>query len=198
VLASEIDADWFIHHDADEIRLAPPQHRTLRDGIAAADNASANAVNFDEFVFVPTHAGESFEGRDYVAEMRAYYFFEPTPLHRVNAWKKSCAEIDLVSSGGHSVAFNGRVVFDENFILRHYIVLSERHCIRKYGAERVYSQWETAGRGWHGWRGRFRDTMVRLPEREEMKSLDQFAGWDRSSPQRTHIFVREELSGSGC
>lgn len=28
-LASEIDADWFIHHDADEIRQAPAPYQTL-------------------------------------------------------------------------------------------------------------------------------------------------------------------------
>src|SRR4030066_1080142 len=32
-LAIEIDADWFIHHDADEIRQAPNPYKTLLEGI---------------------------------------------------------------------------------------------------------------------------------------------------------------------
>src|SRR5687768_918332 len=36
-LINEIDADWFIHYDADEIREAPLPYTTLRHGIEAAD-----------------------------------------------------------------------------------------------------------------------------------------------------------------
>lgn len=36
-LAAEINADWFIHHDADEIREAPSPYKTLKEGIEDAD-----------------------------------------------------------------------------------------------------------------------------------------------------------------
>src|ERR1700674_1338054 len=49
-LAATIEADWFIHHDADEIREAPRPWRTLAEGIRAVDRAGWNAINFDEFV----------------------------------------------------------------------------------------------------------------------------------------------------
>ena len=35
-LAMEIDADWFLHQDADEIREAPPPYSTLREGLEGA------------------------------------------------------------------------------------------------------------------------------------------------------------------
>jgi len=87
-LAAEIDADWFIHYDADEIREAPAPYRTLREGIEAVDRQGYNTIHFDEFVFLPTEEDDSFEGTDYVQTMQYYYFFEPAPLWRVNAWRK--------------------------------------------------------------------------------------------------------------
>src|SRR5690349_18813663 len=38
-LARGIDADWFIHHDADEFRESPWAGMTLRDAIARVDAA---------------------------------------------------------------------------------------------------------------------------------------------------------------
>ncbi len=84
-LTKEIDADWFMHCDADEVREAAHPYRTLLEGIEDADRQGFNAINFDEFVFLPTDENQSFEGNDYVAEMHHYYFFEPYPLRRLNA-----------------------------------------------------------------------------------------------------------------
>src|SRR4029077_14897095 len=72
-LAAEIGADWFIHCDADEIRQAPKPYATLREGIEAVDRQGYNAIDFDEFVFLPTADYESFEGCDYIEAMRYYY-----------------------------------------------------------------------------------------------------------------------------
>jgi hypothetical protein len=86
-LAREINADWFIHHDADEIREAPAPYKTLREAICAVDREGYNAINFDEFVFVPTSDNDSFEGTDYPKTMRYYYFFEPCPLRQIKGGK---------------------------------------------------------------------------------------------------------------
>src|SRR5689334_9957716 len=45
-LAREIDADWFIHHDADEFRESPWSGRSLAEAIAAVDRAGYNAIDF--------------------------------------------------------------------------------------------------------------------------------------------------------
>lgn len=187
-LAQEIDADWFIHHDADEIREAPLPYATLREGIEAADHAGYNAINFDEFVFLPSSLSEVFENTDYVETMRNYYFFEPAPLRRLNAWKKLAHNVCIVESGGHCVNFEGRRVFPENFILRHYIALSAAHIVKKYGEERVYSKQEVEEKGWHGLRATFSASKVRLPDSHRLKSVD--AGfWDKSDPWPAHTFL---------
>ena len=49
-LAREIEADWFIHHDADEIRESDlGGAQTLRQAISEIDAGGFTAINFDEF-----------------------------------------------------------------------------------------------------------------------------------------------------
>src|SRR5262245_52124805 len=60
-LASQIPADWFIHHDADEIMEAPARYSTLAEGISHVNALGYSAIKFDEFVFVPVDDAQSFE-----------------------------------------------------------------------------------------------------------------------------------------
>ncbi len=187
-LCREIDADWFLHHDADEIREAPAPFKTLYEGILKADQEGYNAINFDEFVFLPTADDESFEGTDYVETMRYYYFFEPTQARQVKAWKNTGQPMDLVASGGHSANFEGRKLYPENFILRHYIVLSRAHAIAKYGRERIYSKAEVEQRGWHGARANFNPLQIQFPGFGQLKMISKDIVWDKSEPWKTHTF----------
>jgi glycosyltransferase involved in cell wall biosynthesis len=187
-LAKEIDADWYISHDADEIREAPsPTYTTLYEGICDVDRMGYNAIDFDEFVFTPTSDEEHFEGTDYVNEMRYYYYFQPGPLRQVKAWKNLKRRIDLTSWGGHQVLFRGRKIFPEKFILRHYMTLSKNHAIKKYG-ERVYSKYEVEKLHWHMGRTGFRKNDVVFPQKKDMSCIDT-PGWDRSDPQVGRLFL---------
>src|SRR3712207_1894168 len=47
-LAATLDADWFIHLDADEIRVPGTAGTTLAQELASADAAGYNAVAFQE------------------------------------------------------------------------------------------------------------------------------------------------------
>jgi len=187
-LADEIDADWFIHHDADEIREAPAPFKTLYDGIFAADQEGYNAINFDEFVFLPTTNEDAFEGTDYVKKMNYYYFFEPYPNRQIKAWKKIGVKVDLVSSGGHILNFEGRKIFPRNFILRHYICLSKEHVIWKYYSSRVFSKQEVEERGWHGKRATFTPDKLNFPNKELLKIVGDGV-WDKSDPWKEHTFM---------
>lgn len=189
-LAAEIDADWLIHHDADEIRQAPSQYKTLKEGIEDADRQGYNAINFDEFVFLPTSDEEDFEGKDYVKEMQYYYFFEPHPLRRLNAWKKT-VNIDLHSHAGHRIEFADRKIFPTEFILRHYIVLSKSHALQKYS--RIYS--ENRIKKWgHNERTLFKPQWLNFPSKARLKKLnDSGNNWDKSDPWVQHeIFISPE------
>jgi glycosyltransferase involved in cell wall biosynthesis len=188
-LSREIKADWFIHCDADEIREAPKPFKNLHDGIIEVDRQGYNAINFDEFVFLPTSDDECFERTDYVALMRYYYFFEAAPLRRINAWKKSIHPVDLVNSGGHAITFKNRKVFPENFIMRHYMVLSRQHAINKYNKNRIYSKFEVEQLGWHARRAKFSEEKLIFPNKNRLKFLHE-GEWDKSDP-----WVRHEIFG---
>jgi glycosyltransferase involved in cell wall biosynthesis len=188
-LASEIHADWFIHCDADEIRQAPAHYLNLYQGILAVSIAGYNAINFDEFVFIPVDENEKNEDKDFVKRMKYYYFFEPHPFRQIKAWKKINTPINLVDSGGHSVVFDERKIFPENFILRHYIGLSANYLNSKY-SQRVFSEAEVNDRGWHGWRGNFSNYHLSLPNKNELKIYLDDGKWDKTDPKTEHLFVK--------
>lgn len=190
-LAAEIDADWFIHQDADEILEAPGTGSTLQGALTEIDRQGYNVANFEEFVFLPAQGDEPCEGGDYVAAMRRYYFFAPSSQRLQRAWKRQQGPVDLASLAGHVPVFDGKKGCPENFILRHYVVLGEAHLIRKYGSERVYSRHEVEDLNWHRARARFDPTRARLPGRAALKNLDR-DGWDRSDPKTAHLFLEAE------
>jgi glycosyltransferase involved in cell wall biosynthesis len=193
-LAAEEEADWYLHLDADERRLAPPPYPTLVDGLADADARGFDAVDFDEFVFVPTAEDPSFEGRDFAREMRWYYHYEPTTgdRWRINAWKRR-EGIDLVSTGGHHVRFAGQRVFPRPFVMRHYPVLSAAHARAKYGS-RVFAPDELA-RQWHGDRAAFRaDRELVWPPRAALHEVGPDDAPDPTAPWDRHPFL-DPLAG---
>ena len=178
-LANEISSDWFIHCDADEIMEAPQPFATLTEGIRTADKLGYNVINFDEFVFLPTESSENFEERDYVAEMKHYYFFEPKPLRLMRAWKKQSAGVGLSSEGGHGLQINDLQIFPENFVLRHYITLSQSHALSKYGS-RIYAAHEYLEKGWHDNRVIFYPQALSLPSKENLHVYNDDGKWEKS------------------
>src|SRR5580765_4919831 len=54
-LATELDATWFIHHDADEFRESPWPHLSMKDAIRQVDALGFNAIDFASLDFWPVH-----------------------------------------------------------------------------------------------------------------------------------------------
>ena len=48
-LSKQLDYDWFIHVDADEIRYSPWEKYNLREGIHLVDQMGFNLINFRLF-----------------------------------------------------------------------------------------------------------------------------------------------------
>ncbi len=148
-LAAELDANWFIHHDADEFRESPWPHLSLHDAIRRVDSLGFNAIDFSSLDFWPVH--DRFRAGDDVRQAFTFYA-EPAPHDRVQirCWKKAAERVDLVSSGGHDVQFPARSVFPIRFILRHYPIRGQAHGERKVFEERRnrFLDRERA-RGWH-------------------------------------------------
>lgn len=143
---SELDADWVIHADADELMQSPREGETLRDGIARHDAAGFNVIDFDEFVFLPLEGQLNTPNGSGLPSARHYYFFQPVPLRLMRAWKGS-AGLSMVEGGGHRLSGERIVLAPEQFILRHYPFHSAEHAATKY-ANRSFAPAELA-RGWH-------------------------------------------------
>ena len=137
MLAATLDADWFVHLDADEIRLPPRSVVTLAEAIAEVDALGYNAVNFQEYTFVPTKEAPDHDHPRFQETMRHYYAYSPGRPDRLNAWKRQDARVELAANGGHQVSFPGLNPHPHTFPMKHYLYLSAAHAVSKY-VERVY------------------------------------------------------------
>ena len=147
-LAGELDADWFIHHDADEFRESPWSDLSLKEAIHRVDTLGYNAIDFESLDFWPTH--DQFQpGQDV---RRAFAFYSRRAVYdrmQVRCWKKNGA-IDLSSTGGHDAQVPGRHVFPLRFLLRHYPIRGQAHGERKVFEERNGRFVDDeVSRGWH-------------------------------------------------
>jgi glycosyltransferase involved in cell wall biosynthesis len=191
-LARELDADWFIHVDPDEIRLPPPGGQTLRQALEAVEREGYNAVNFTEFTFVPTREEPDHDHREFQRTLRTYYPFAPQPTHELNAWRAS-EEVELAWSGGHQVRSPTLKMYPQYFPMKHYLFLSVPHAVEKY-VERVYDRDEVES-GWHGWRATLDAADIRLPRRSELRVAGPGDELDPSNPRRRHYL--DELPATG-
>lgn len=184
-LARELEADWFIHLDADELRLPPRGRGTLAEALADADRQGYNAVNFLEYTFIPTREAPDHDHPEFRHTLRTYYPMGPTFPRHLKAWKASAtAEPELASSGGHRVRFPGLRMYPESFPMRHYLFLSVPHAVEKYGHRRFEP--DELRRGWHGWRARLTEHDLRLPSETELRLARSDEDLDPSDPWPRH------------
>jgi glycosyltransferase involved in cell wall biosynthesis len=188
-VAQTLDADWFIHHDADEMRVSPKRGQTLAEAIAEVDAAGFNAINFLEFVFVPTRESPNHDHPDFYKTMLWYYPYVRAFPHRLNAWKRQDGPVGLVSAGwgGHRVSFPGLKMAPESLYMRHYLFLSREYAVKKYSN---YSSWG-------GWRGNLvRPEQVQLSSEKELR---RYAGdhlLDPTNPLDRHPIEQSVASAT--
>jgi hypothetical protein len=186
MIAGAAGYDWIVHVDADEKLCAPRPGQSLLDGIDEADADGANCINFHELVFVPL-PGEDFLVEDYANRMRAYYFYQPRYPRLKRAWKRS-ADLDNSASGGHALAGANLRLHGTDFILRHYIALSEAHARAKY-VGRTFAA-EDISRGWHGNRLDIRADALCVKPSRVLKRLRHArdSDFDLGDPSKTHFW----------
>jgi glycosyltransferase involved in cell wall biosynthesis len=198
-LADELDADWFMHLDCDEMRLPPRPGTTLAEAFSELDAMGYNAVNFNEFTFIPTQEAPDHDHRRFQETMRWYYPYKTDIHHGLKAWQKpprrsSTRGLPFVSgrpntarlawSGGHRIRFRGLRPYPHPFRMRHYLFLSIPHAIEKY-VERRYDAAEVS-RGWHQWRARVTAGALQLPSSSELRPYESDELLDPSNPRREH------------
>jgi hypothetical protein len=190
-IAESCDYDWFMHVDADEIRLPPRPATTISEAVRIIDSNGFNAVNFIELCFVPTREEPDHDHPRFQQTMRWYYPFCPSPNNRLNLWKRQPMQVDLSSSGGHTVSFPELRVWPGAFPMRHYLFLSTAHAREKW-VERVYDPDEIE-RGWHRSRARLASADIRLQSRNELRLYRSDTELDTSEPMTRHpVFAAPE------
>ena len=183
--------NWIVHHDADEIMEHVKPGLNLRDAIEEADAGGYNALNFEEFVFLP-EPGEDYFNRNYYKGIKRYYFFKPRANRLNRAWKNTPGVSNL-KNGGHKLDGEQILFAPENHLLRHYIVLSQQHAYDKY-LHRRYDPRDLQI-GWHGNRLHFTAENLRLPGKNPyMAELDRSDDRDfnRTVPLSKHFWEWEK------
>jgi hypothetical protein len=181
-LAQSLDADWLIHLDADEFRVSPERGQSLSQAIAEVDEAGFNAINFLEFVFVPTREHPDHDHPNYLQTMRSYHPFLPKLPHRLNAWKRQDGPVELAQSAGHIVRFPGLSMAPRSLYSRHYLFLNLAGAGRKFGPER-YAPAELES-GWHGWRAQMTPAAIELPSERDLRTYVADHLLDPSAPYK--------------
>ena len=184
-VADRVDADWLIHHDADEIRVSPRPGQSLAQALAEIDGAGYNAVNFLEFTFIPTRESPDHDRPGFQETMRSYYAFVPFFPARLNAWKRQDQPVELEWSGGHRVRFDGLRMAPVSLYMRHYLFRSLEHAARKFTV-RPYAPAEVAD-GWFGFRPRVEVDRLVLPSSDELLHFEADHLLDASNPRYTHL-----------
>jgi len=148
--ARQINADWIMHHDVDELRYSPWRNIGLKDAISHIDKIGYNAIDFTviDFRFTEETAliYQNFE------ENLTHFEFGRREGHfrQIKCWKNT-KKVDLSTSGGHSAQFDGRKIFPIKFLLKHYPLRNRKQAMDKVFRDRLPRfEKESALYGWHG------------------------------------------------
>jgi hypothetical protein len=175
-LARELGADWYMHHDADEIRESPWPGLSLTEAIGWVDGLGYNCIDYNLFNFRPVDDGFR-QGSDPRSYFRLYEEGAEFDRMQLKTWKNTGAPVSLVPSGGHQASFEGRRVFPIPFLLLHYPIRGQTHGTQKVFAERKNRFLEREReQGWHVQYDRFEEethTFLRDPAELKLFDLDQ-------------------------
>ena len=173
-LSKELDADWFIHNDADEICESPWKDISLKDGLYIVDQLGFNAIDYAVLEFQPID--NDFQPGSDLVEYFQYFFFDDAKMdyYHTNTWKNLDIPINLSDTGGHTINFPGRKVFPYQFILKHYPIRSQAHGERKIHRERQsrYNPLERE-KGWHVQYDRYKTGTSFLVDPDKLNKFDE-------------------------
>lgn len=188
-VAAGLEADWCIHHDADERRCGPWPGTGLRDALWRVDQAGFNAVDHTVLNYRPIDNGFS-AGGDFEAYFRHFEFGRTSDLRlQVKAWKND-GRVDLAGMAGHEARFPGRRIFPYKFELKHYPIRSQSHGERKVFHERI-ARWDPRERrlAWHIQY----DEVV--PQQSFLRAREDLI--EDRGPETRARFMAEMLAGAG-
>lgn len=189
-ISQQLDADWFIHHDIDEERLAPWVGTSYRDGIYYADCCGFTCLDHTLIEFPPVDNSYS-SGKPLSNHFNFFEFGKhPAMFLQIKTWKNTGQKTSLAHLGGHQIQFEQAKVFPYKFLIKHYPIRSQTHGEKKILRERkLRVDPAERSRGWNTHYD-FADrttTFLKLPE--------SLVPYSESAFHRD--FLIERLSGIG-
>jgi len=149
-VSRNLDAEWIIHQDVDEIKLSPWPEINLKEAITQVDRMGFNAINHTVIEYFPVDNGFPQGGNH--ADYFHYFVYgrQDSDYMQIKTWKRSAMPVDLAESGGHQAVFEGRRVFPYKFLTKHYPYRSQAHAEKKIFVDRLarYTL-EEREKGWH-------------------------------------------------
>jgi hypothetical protein len=147
--AAGMNADWILHHDADEIRCPPWRNVSLARAIDFVDYLGYTAIDFSVINFLFTDEQDKYER--FSADRLKWFEWPRHPANflQIKAWK-NISRVRLSSSGGHEAQFDGRRIYPLKFLTKHYPLRSHTQANRKLYAERFpRGEKERSEKEWH-------------------------------------------------
>jgi glycosyltransferase involved in cell wall biosynthesis len=146
-VTTEIEANWYMHTDPDEIRRSPWPGVRLKDALYHVDRSGFNAVDHTPLSFRAIDNGYP-DGSD-LEQYFQFFDFDFVQDNQVKTWKNTGLRV-LLDYAGHSATFAGRRIYPYNFLFKHYPIRSQDHGERKVFRERRarYNPGERQD-GWH-------------------------------------------------
>ncbi len=188
--AKTLNADWIMHHDADEIRVSPWSHVRMVDAISFIDSLGYNVIDFTVIDFRFNKENSAVEG-SYESNLNHFEFGRrPGHFLQMKCWKNN-VEANLAKSGGHNVEIPEKNVFPLKFLLKHYSLRNKGQATKKIFEDRLprFSS-EKEKYNWHH-------------QYDAFKVGEEIVGWnyDNLIPWSLFYFqteyVVERLSGIG-
>lgn len=145
-ISKELNYQWYLHYDADEMRIAPWEHITLKQAIYHVDRCGYNQIGMYTIAYKLTDCRE-----DNIFMSDTYFEFgTKNTYYAIKMWKKS-PYIDLKETGGHLAEVKEPRCFPLFFLNRHYPFRTVEQAQKKVFRDRKPRfQKERKEKGWHG------------------------------------------------
>ena len=168
-ISYEVDYDWFIHYDADEIRISPWKDVSLRDAISYIDFLGYNGIENTVIDFRMVDMKDSIypDGKYFDFRYKQYW------INHLKTWKKT-DEVDLKSTGGHYAHYKHPKIFPLHILNKHYPIRNLEQARKKVFIDRKprFAK-EKKQRGWHGHYDKINQTEDFIYSKEDLFEWDE-------------------------
>lgn len=170
-ISKSMNYNWYIHWDADEMRVSPWANTTLKQSIYYIDSLGYNLIEFQCIDFRLTN-----ERQENIFMRDVYFEFGSRPTHySVKAWRKTDS-IELKASGGHWAKVDCPRVFPLLMLNRHYPFRTVEQAQKKVFQDRKPRFGKEKKK--YGWHGHY-DSIIE--KSDYIKNKEELFLWDNNT-----------------